>query len=230
MITIVHGDDIVSSRKYLSEEKQRQKNFVIFEAEALTITDLVQNIEGKSLFDEKTAIVVENFLSKKVSKDTEEIVSFLNKHAGDSNVVFWEGKEISKKSLGRFSKSVNKLFKFPQRLFLFLDSIKPRGGKDIISLFHETIKNVEVELVFFMLIRQFRLLLALSDEKSEGTIDEVLRLAPWQRSKLTKQAQLFTKEELKNTYSKLCKIDVMQKTGGLNYKLTQAIDFFLLEI
>lgn len=230
MITIIHGDDIVNSRKYLSSEKQRLKNFVVFEGDSLTIENLAQNLEGKGLFVEKQAVVIENFLSKKTKsgRDAKAIIDFIKKHAS-SDILLWENKEVSKKTMDAFPQVLNKLFKFPQKLFFFLDSLKP-GNKGEVNLFHEVLSRVEVELIFFMLVRQFRLLLGLSDQSSKENVDEVLRLAPWQRGKLAKQGSFFTQNKLKEIYKRLCELDVSQKTGGLNMSLVQAIDILLLEI
>ena len=87
----------------------------------------------------------------------------------------------------------------------------------------------DADMVFFMLIRQFRLFLALR-EKSTVHIDEVKRLAPWQMGKLQKQALLFSPEKLVFLYSQLADIDANHKIGKLSLPLDSTIDIFLLEI
>lgn len=231
MITVIHGDDIASSRKYLSEEKQRLKHFIVFEGNALNISDLAQNIEGNSLFGDKITVIIENFISKKskLSDETKKILDFLKKHK-DAEIIFWEGKELSKKNAEIVPGAKSKLFKIPQLLFMFLDNIKPNASNSSIALFHEVLENVEVELIFFMLIRQFRLMLGLSDMSSAENIDEVIRLAPWQKEKLERQMRLFPIQKLKKMYRILYEIDIMQKTGKTIFSLIQSIDFLLLEI
>ncbi len=80
-----------------------------------------------------------------------------------------------------------------------------------------------------MLVRQFRLMIALSSEGSE-TIDELTRMAPWQRGKLEKQTSLFQKDQLIKLYSQLYNLDLGQKTGKLSMPMNNAIDIFLLNI
>ena len=46
MITIIHGEDIESSRIYLQEEKQKHKDYVSYEGKKITSTDLSQNLQG----------------------------------------------------------------------------------------------------------------------------------------------------------------------------------------
>lgn len=230
MITIIHGDDIVSSRNFFVSQKQKIKNPLDFAGENITLTALVQIFEGGELFTEKKAVFIEDFLAKrKASRDKDEILLYLAKYQ-DHEIFLWEGKEISAKSLSIFKKAEIRHFKLPQSLFLFLDSLKPGIGTFLIPLFHKTLKNMEVELVFFMLVRQFRLLLALSQRQESNVIDEENRLAPWQKGKLQRQASFFTAKELKNHFSRLYEIDLAQKTGNLNLSLIQAIDMFLLRL
>lgn len=228
---IIHGDDIISSRNFFLSQKEKTDSLQVFDGEKITVTDLVQIFEGGGLFFDEKKVFVENFFSKKKQgKEFDEITDYLKKKTPDSKVFFWEGKEISKKSLNLFKNSTVKAFKLPQTLFLFLDNIKPKNSQELLNLFHKTLSTVEPELIFFMLIRQFRLLLALLDTKSEKQIDELKSLAPWQKNKLLKQANFFTIDELKKIHNKLYQTDLKQKTGKSPLSLAQSIDFLLLEI
>ena len=112
-----------------------------------------------------------------------------------------------------------------------MDSIKPGNGPQLVKLFHQTLETAEIEIIFFMLIRQLRLLLALSEkEETPESIDEIKKMAPWQKGKLHNQAAFFTQEQLLTLYQKLFVIEVGQKTGGLSSSLTSTIDFFLFEV
>ena len=230
MITIIHGDDIVSSRNYFLEQKEKIKNPISFEGQNLSLTDLVEIFEGDMLFTDDKTIFVENFFTKrKPSKETSTITDYVNKQ---ENVVmfFWEGKTLTKKQAETFLKGVIKTYSLPKSLFAFLDSIKPGNGTKLVALANGTLKTTELDLIFFMLIRQIRLLLAVSDTTSKETIDEVTRLAPWQKNKLLFQAKLFSPNKLKIMYKNLYDIDLGVKTGKMSLPLRQYIDFFLLEI
>lgn len=231
MITIIHGDDLVSSRNYFQEEKQKQKDNVSFDASKITITDLAQNIQGSGLFSSTKTIFIEDFLTRlKRNKEEKEMIDFIIKNHKTSNIFLYESKEIPKRNLFGFRDALVKIFKLPQNIFIFLDNIKP-GSANLISLFHKTLKTgIKEELIFFMIQRQFRLLVALSDDSSEKSIDELIRLAPWQKGKLVRQASLFSQAQLKRIYNSLYKIELGLKTGRLNLTLSQAIDFLLFEI
>lgn len=225
MITIIHGDDISSSRNYFLKERQKFNNSLLFDGKKITVSDLMQILSGNSLFDQGNEVFIENFFKvKKSNSEFKQIVEFLEENK-DANIFFWEEEELSKIDTGTFKNPFLKLFKIPQNMFDFLDNLKPANPNSI-KQFHDLISKTAEELVFFMLIRQFRLLLAVSDTSSEQ-IDEIKRLAPWQLSRLKLQSKLFGEEKLLGTYKKLAEIDSAQKSGKLATSLTQAIDFFL---
>lgn len=231
MITIIHGDDIVSSRKYFIEEKKKADSPIALEGERLTLSDLVPIVEGNQLFSQEKNIFVEKFFSGKKANSGElkNIAQYLQKNNKEANIFFWEAKELTPAMLSLFKGALAKLFKLPKRLFAFIDAISPQNKQRLIPLFHKALEETEAELIFFMMIRQFRLLLALSDTNSDA-IEEVKRLAPWQRNNLQKQLRHFSNESLLDIYKKLFDIDLAQKTGSSPLSLTQTIDFFLLEI
>lgn len=228
MITIIHGEDVASSRDYFFSEKQKSLNPVIINGENLNITSLHQILEAKSLFFETKDIFIDNFFSAKTLPDEfKQILSLLKRTHLKFNIFFWEGNELSKSDLNQFKDARIKPFKLAQNLFSFLDNIKPKNPQNLI-LFHKALDTSDESLIFYMLIRQFRLLLALSD--SSPSIDEVKKLFPWQREKLERQASLFNLSELKTIYNRLFEIDYKSKSGRLANTISQAIDILLLDI
>ncbi len=230
MLTIIHGTDIVASRKFFLDQKLGHPEALTLDAESVNLTDLAQVVEGGGLFGESKYIFIEQFLTKrKKSGDYKDIITYLDTHAEEHTIFLWENKELDISTQKAFKKAAIRPFKLPQTLFALLDTIKPGNGKILLKQFHETIASTEVEMVFFMLIRQFRMLLALSSPGTESEIDEVKKLT-WQRSKMEKQASLFEAEHLLDLYAILFAIEKGQKTGTLSAPLTTTIDFFLLEI
>lgn len=230
MITILHGDDLASSRNYYISERQKSKNPVILDGGKLTLSDLMQSLEGGSLFNEEKDIFIENFFSsKKTNASFKEIVVYIDKQNSEANIFFWENSELSKTELATFKKTTAKLFKIPKNLFGFLDNIQPKNT-GAVKQFHELLNQTAEELIFFMLVRQFRLLLAVSDPETKNPIDEFKRLAPWQTGKLKNQAKLFGPEKLITIYRRLYEIDSAYKSGKLPTTLTQTIDFLLIDL
>lgn len=229
MITIIHGDDVTNSRNIFYSEKSKIKNPVIFDKNNFDLTLFLQVLSGKSLFAEEKNIFLDNLLSSKniSPQQLKEVIGKINKSQSPTNIFIWEGTELGKTFLNQFPKALVKSFKLPQSVFSFVDSIKPNNSQNVI-LFHNALKNSDDGFLFSMLVRQFRLLLALREESS-SPIDDLNRLSPWQRDKLFAQSKLFLIEELKRIYKALYKIDLNVKTGVYG-NFTTAIDFLLIDI
>jgi hypothetical protein len=230
MLTIIHGSNLVASRKFFLDEKQRFPDAALLREAEVNLTDLAQLLEGGGLFENSKSIFIEQFLTtRRKSAEKETIISYLLKQAKTNTILLWEGKELDRSALALFKNETIKSYKLPSTLFTLLDEIKPDNGARLVQLFHETLETTEAEMVFFMLVRQIRILLALSGIRGD-TISEVGRLAPWQKGRFEKQAKLFKRELLRELYSRLFEIEVGQKTGTLSSSLIYTIDFFLDEI
>src|SRR3989344_8336446 len=183
MITIFHGDDTSSSRKLFIEQKENAQNSQSFFGEKLELSSLLQIFDGGGLFSDEKQIFIEDLLSKrKPSKEFDEIIAYIAS-IKDGSVYLWENKALTKKQLNYFSKATVKESKLPQVLFTFLDNLFPGNNKHAISLFHQALLRSEPELLFYMIVRHFRLLLAVTDTSLEN-IEELLKMSPWQKSKL----------------------------------------------
>jgi DNA polymerase III delta subunit len=228
MVLLIHGNDLVSSRNFYFEEKNKSSDPILLEGEGLTFDQVFQAAENKSLFGSEQTILVESFFTKNKSNSIEvkKIVEYLNL-SKNLSIIFWEPTELSKTAQALLKSATIKTFSFPQVLFTFLDNLRPGNSEMLVKLFHELKQNMEDELIFFMLVRQFRLMLG-----QDGTdkIDEIKRMAPWQLGKLQKQARIFGAEKLKIAYAKLFEIDLGSKTGKIPYSIERSIDFFLSDL
>lgn len=245
MLTIIHGSDTAQSRKVFLAEKAKYPDAILMDADQINLTDLTQIFEGGGLFGETKYLFIEQYLTKKKkNSDYKTILAYFEKNAAENTIVLWENKELERSSLNVLKHATVYVFKLPQTLFQLLDAMQPGNTKTVIKLFHETIETTETEMVFFMLVRQIRILLALSNQTSlrnhevakqsqkglENPIDELKRLAPWQKQKLEKQARSFKFAHLLQLYDKLFAIETAQKTGTLTQPLIATIDYFLLEL
>lgn len=237
MLTIIHGSDTAASRKFFILEKDKISGVEILKETQVNITDLSQILQGGGLFENNRSIFIEGLLTeRKKGSEKDAIISYLSNQAKTHAIFLWEGKELTPSALSQFKQASVKSFKLSSSLFTLLDSIKPRNGALLVQLFHKSLETNDAEMIFFMLIRQFRILLALSekalpaDKQGTETISEINRLAPWQKTKLDQQTKLFEKDSLRQLYSKLFRIELAQKTGALPSSLTSALDFFLAYI
>ncbi|MBI4078869.1 MAG: hypothetical protein HY429_01065 [Candidatus Levybacteria bacterium] len=224
MITIFHGNNIESSRNAYTKEKGKHSNAIVFDGKVVTLTDLIQAIDSGGLFSEEKVVVIEELFARKSSSELNALISFIVKTS--SHMLFWEGKELTKKQLSSLPEAKIETHSYPKVLFQFLDSIAPKN-RNSLMLFHELLRSTPTELIFFMLVRHFRMLLAFSD-KITANIDEVAKLATWQKTKLQRQASRFSKHQLTSLYKNLYYIDDATKTGKSPLSLTASIDFFLV--
>lgn len=229
MLTLIHGDDIASSRNYYIAERQKAAEKKIVDGNTITLTDLMQIFSGNGLFGDQETIFIEELVSKrKSSKDIDELTTFLSEQT-DAPIFVWESKTLTPKQIGNFKKATVKEFKIPTVVFAFLDSLKPGNTIHMLKLYHEILAQEDAMYVLVMLMRQIRILLALSDP-TQPTISEVSRMAPWQKGKLQKQAQWFSQSLLLQLHEKLFQLEYGQKTGNLPLPLTDAIDFLLTSL
>lgn len=221
MITLLHGDNITASRKEIDSYKiaASGKEIVYLSGSTLTETDLIQALESNSLFGNNKLVIIENLLGGRKKLEFENI---LNSNQ-DKDIILWESKEIGKTIINKLPKSTNiKLFKIPTVIFKFLDSLTPLNIKYSLNLFHESLKTSEPEMVFFMMIRQFRNLLIIKDLGASPSLN------PWQARNLTNQAKSFTMDKLMSIYQKLLQIDLENKTGASPFSLTRQIELLII--
>ena len=225
-ISVYSGEDIISSRKAFLEHLERLKNedFEICRVAGKDITEesLALLSSPTSLFGQKRVLVIENWLTGTKSKEKNKIiqnVSLLN-----CALVIWENKNFTKGDQLKYPNFVFKNFKLPPVLFKFLDSLGPKKINDNLRLFREAVESTDPNFLFLMLIRQIRLLILASDK------NDLLKLAPWQKAKLQKQAQFFSLDELRQINKRLLQIDFEQKTSRTPFLIEKQLEILLTEI
>ncbi len=230
MMTILHGENISASRAALSafRDKFSGQETMTLDGRKTNLSQIKQVLESPSMFTVSRLVVIENLLSTKKSPGQQEIIDYLLKEPVEVELVLWEEKEIGKTLLSKFEKAEVSLFKLEQVMFKFLESLRPNNQKESLTLFR-SFKKEEPEIIFYMLIRQLRMLLAIKDETTSG-LEELDRLAPWQKERLTRQAKYFTQENLFKHYHELLQIDYEQKTGQNSFNLGKTLEIFILNV
>ena len=230
MVHIFHGQDIVTSRKelYLIREKYTDMEVILFDNRNFDMTAFFQACQSDSLFGNRRLIILENLINQRLSKNKLEFAAFLSwlkKFTGPHELVFWEEKELTKTQLALFPKNIDlAVFRLPKNIFPFLTAIYPGNTVNVFELFQQALSQNPPELVYTMLVRQFRYLLMVKDP-----VANITDLAPWQKSKFISQAKYFTLEQLITIYRQLIAIDVKIKSGTSPFDLTREIKLFLIE-
>lgn len=224
---ILHGDDIVTSRKVLNQEisqaKDKDSEIVRLNGKKLTLNELQQALESKSLFFSERLTVIENLLSSPLGKEKTSIISYLKKNFF-ANLILFEEKEIKK--ISGFKKATIQLFKLPPTIFQFLDSLTPGNGERSLTLLNICLRQSSAEMVFYMLARQVKFLIMAVDLGRKGLVG----LHPFQQEKIARQAKKFTFSQLLFLHRKLLQIDWEQKTGRASMPLSSQLDLLIASL
>lgn len=228
MIRLLHGDNISASRDAFTKQKKESDNPVSLRGGSFTLTDLAQIFEGGELFASSKDVFIEDLFNKiKKGNELETLTAYLIKQAEENSITIWEGKVLTKTQIALLKNPQSQLFKLPTKLFSLLDALKPGNSRFLIAESHDVTAEIGEEILFSMITRHIRILLAL---KENSQIEEVKKLAPWQKAKMVQQASSFATEQLLELHSNIVTIDTSRKTGTNTLPLPASIDFLLLRI
>ena len=108
-------------------------------------------------------------------------------------------------------------------VFAMVDALGNRNGRQASKLLHQLLDRFEPEYIFYMVVRQFRLLLQAKDiiesGGDSGMIAKKIRVRPFVARKLVNQSRGFSLEALEDIYQKLLDIDEAIKTSRLDTRL-----------
>jgi len=117
-------------------------------------------------------------------------------------------------------------------IFQFTDLLSQKKHKDSIKTLHEVLESgEEVSRVFFMIVRQFRLIIQTRDMLDQGLrkpqIQSTLKEHPFVVMNTIKQSQNFNLEILKDIYRELLEIDNKVKSGQIRMLVDDNKEFLL---
>lgn len=229
MLTLIHGEDAVSSRKALKDllEKNSDCEKVFLDGTKITLTDLISAADSLSLFGQKKMVYIENFLKRPASREKEQILDFLKTQKFAADIILWEESETGKTILSKYFNQAKVFFyPLPAVLFKFLDAIGEKPVAQVLSVFHNLLSTGEAEFIFSMLVRQWRYLIIASDLKAAGFAG----LPSWQAHKFMRQASYFAVTQLISSYRQLLSLDARIKMGLTSYTLSDLLDIFLVSL
>lgn len=229
MLTLIHGDDIIASRRALTElkEKHLSSEKIILDGAKVSLTDIISATDSLSFFAEKKLVMIENLFSGTLTKEKEAILEFLKESKSSAEIILWEQKEIGKSILKKYFTEAKIIScQLPQMLFKFLDSFGEKPIATILSMLHNLTTKSEAEFILSMLIRQWRYLIIASDLGQKGFTD----MPSWQAYKFLGQAKYFNLDTLISSYRQLLSIDMKIKTGLTPLNANQLLDIFFVSL
>ncbi len=229
MITLLHGDNIESSRNELTAMMVSCKDKEIrrLDGKQLDVTKLIQAMESNSLFSSNVLVVIENLFSPlgRKTKQIKEFTKIIDDNTQTAECICWEPKELSKEVLSCFtSKITSKVFAIPKTIFLFLDNLKANNAKMLISMLDELLNSTAPELVWNMMISRMRQLIQIQS----GVMPA--KLQTWQISRLTNQARSFTMDKLLKSYTNMFDMEYALKSGLSPFTMSEMIKQWIIEL
>jgi DNA polymerase III delta subunit len=229
MITLLHGDDMVTSRAEFFRLKSNQKSREVreFDGRKIDETTLIQSLESASLFGGDITVIIENLFSR-LGKNPKKIAALgkiLSNCPPETEIVIWEDKEVGKTVQSALGTKTNiRLFKIPTLIFQFLDGLKPNNCALSIPQYHELIRNYAPEQIFVMVVKRVRHLIMLNSNVNPAD------LQGWQIGRLTSQAKLFTMKKLTMIYKHLLEIDFSIKSGNSALGMNEQLELWLCDL
>lgn len=218
-IYIIHGEYSSKSNERRSEyiKKAKEKGFRI-----IYINDNSSNIKelftSNSLFKEKRVYILDN--PSNLSKNDIAWINKNNSFIEDILIIYCRSK-IASSLVNSFNK-IDKIeeYKLPKSIFNFLDSFYPKNSLNCIRLFHEILKNEQIEFIFFLLSRHLRDLYWVKTSPSN------IYYPSWRVEKLEKQSGKYSLRQIVDLINNFSDIDIKSKTSSGN--VTDLLDLTIL--
>ncbi len=229
MPIILHGENIVASRERLIQliklaKKQGVRDIIRLNGTKIIQGELIQSIESGSLFGTDKLVVIERLLSRPVSKEKNQLISYLGRLDANENLILWEEKSIAAGTLNKLKNFTFEVFKISPVIFKFLDSVRPKNATEILNYKQAATALDAPELVFYLLARRITDLIIAKDKPNQ------LKNSPWQKTRLISQASNFTLDKLLDFHHQLLVLDESQKTGTAILPLTSQLDLTLASL
>lgn len=219
MVTIFHGEDLVASRRALTQLRSSYNPNSVFSFSEADLADLVRLAEGLDLFSQSKLIIIE-FLKTGLLRNV-AYLPYLENKPETTHVAFWIGETLLQSSAllktaeknGWRIKSFNRFNRTP--VFGFVDALFSRNLKSSLG-FLQAILNSDENLfgIISLITTRLRGILWLKFGADVST-----GLKPYLLSKSRSQVRLFSESELVELTDFLRQVDLETKTGLLEPSL-----------
>lgn len=225
-MVILHGENVIKSREKLvsliKEARSAGKDVERLTAKKLNPADLETSLQKTSLFGTEQLVIIEELHSLPRSKKKNQLIEI----AANANVevILWEKRDLTKTMLKQFPKATVEYFRLTNSLFAWLDAFSPQTDlKKHLKLLQQAQESNGEQMCFVMLARQVRLLIEIKDGGRPAG-------PPFVISKLKKQAQDFSLEQLLGIHQQLFALDMASKTSSSFLSLGQELDLLITRI
>lgn len=203
MIYVIHGVDVVASRKRLGELRGEYSadDIQIFSAKEIEYSQFPLLFSTMSMFGEKRAVIVEGKLD---SKEV-DVASVMK---SDVDLIVWVGEKLRANdgllTMVKEAKGQVDFFedKVDLTIFPFLDAVASRNRRAALTEYMKLLKSKSEPIYLLtMLVWQFRNIIV--PENASGFVQK----------KAMDAKNRFSFDELRKIYYQLLQMDVAMKTG-----------------
>ena len=118
------------------------------------------------------------------------------------------------------------------KIFDMVDAVASQNSRKAVHLLHRLLEQQEPISLFFLIVRQFRLLIQVREILDEGgtarQVELEMKQFPFVAKKLTDQAQRFSMARLESIYRRLFEMDEAMKTSQVSLELS--LDTFIASL
>jgi len=156
MIYIFHGDNQLESRKAFSDFMDQNNDTDILRLDSKNIEFDKVNLflQESSLFNTKKILSVSNLFS--TNKSILDQINKLINQIENIDVLIWQDKTLTPVQLKTFKNAQVKNFPLDNKLFICLNSVKPKNITRIIPLYYQVIELGLYDLFLYFLKNNFR--------------------------------------------------------------------------
>ncbi len=224
MLYIIHGDDIISARKRLTDLSSGFAGSIFLLGDKVTSFDILNALSSNDMFQSEKCVIIEK-ISKLPKADLDRLLPIFEKIAKEKEItlILFQDSEMTKQQIGKYKTVITESFLLPKLFFHFLDNFTPKNmATEIYTLSKMT--SVDEMQIFYALVKRVRQMLLI---KANGSFDELLKMSPWQLGKLQTQSASWKKEALEHVYFELFKLEKDLKSSGLMLPLKKHLDIMM---
>lgn len=222
---VLYGEDNLSLDKYLLEFKKQYSKIEYLEE--LNFAQIQNQLLSLGFFPDNQLFIFKNvFVNQvrvgKVSQNLDKILNLVKAQQVNSSFVFIEESANKLKYYKQyFPKAVYKEFKITLYLFYFLDNFKPQNLTKCLSYYQKAKQKNAPELIFYLLKRRVKELLALSTNSLQGHYQS------WQLAKLKGQLSHWSQAKLVKMYKAFYRMERGIKSGNSPMDTEKSLEILL---
>lgn len=224
MLTIVCGEDIGAARNHFLtlKENYKKKEYALRDIDGTELPDIYKSSQGVvDLFGRESVYVTNNLSAQYKGRAKTEMKDIIQKISTDSkfHILDWEGGK-SAYDLATIKKITSGFFEFKlsKSIFELLDSAYPGNLKSFLSTLNIISASQDIIFIYTLLWRHVRKMIL----AQKNIFDN--KTQPWQRGKITAQANTWKPPALLNFYNGLIRIDQGMKTGTSTFDVKDSIE------